>query len=196
MTISKSRAAAVATALAVIGASVGTAQAADAPDIPGDPLTVTCAELGIPEQACNTDMVTEDMIRAMLVAGPLTGAAMAPLMEAGAFGPPGALPPPPEMTPPAEGETPTMMVPTFDAAAYADMLAGGVTRTVVVEDLGLEVSVPVIDCRYAICLPRGVSGGPAFVDWDEVEMPPMPAPMPAMPGPAPADSGEETTEAE
>lgn len=155
--------------------------AADLPQVPAEPLTVTCAELGIPEQACDPEMVSAEQIRAMLVAGPLTGAAMAPLMEAGIFGPMGALPPPPEVEAPAEGETAPMFMPVFDAETYGEMLAGGVSRTVVVEDLGVEVSVPVIDCRYAICLPRGLTGGPAFVDWEEVDMPEMP-PMPEMPG--------------
>jgi hypothetical protein len=58
-------------------------------------------------------------------------------------------------------------------------MAAGVSRTVVVEDLGVEVTVPVIDCRYAICLPAGITGGPGFVDWEQVEMPEMP-PMPEM----------------
>lgn len=154
------------------------ARAADAPEIPGEPLTVTCAELGIPEQACDPEMITEEMIRAMLVSGPLTGAAMAPLMEAGVFGRRGALPAPPEVEAPAKGEMPPVFVPVFDAKAYAAMLASGVSRSVVLDDLGLEVTVPVIDCRFAICLPSGMTGGPGFVDWKEVERPEMPA----MPG--------------
>ena len=147
--------------------------AADLPDVPGDPLTVTCAELGIPEQACDPEVVTEDQIRAMLVSGPLTGAAMAPLMEAQVFGPRGALPTPPEVDAPAEGEMPPVFMPVFDVETYSEMMAAGVSRTVVVEDLGVEVTVPVIDCRYAICLPAGMTGGPAFVDWEQLEMPEM-----------------------
>ena len=64
--------------------------------------------------------------------------------------------------------------------AYAAMLDAGISRTVVVEDLGVEVSVPVIDCRFAICLPAGMTGGPGFVDWEKLEMPEMP-PMEEMP---------------
>lgn len=173
------RAALTAAALCAITVPTGIS-AADLPDVPGEPLAVTCAELGIPEQACNPEVVTEDQIRAMLVAGPLTGAAMAPLMQAGIFGPRGALPAPPDVEAPAEGEMPPMFLPVFDAETYAELLAGGVSRTVVVEDLGIEVSVPVIDCRFAICLPGGMTGGPAFVDWEEVEMPELP-PMPEMP---------------
>ncbi len=179
MTPITTRTARIAAALAC--AALPTAiHAADPPEIPGEPLTVTCAELGIPEQACDPEVVTEDQIRAMLVAGPLTGAAMAPLMEAGVFGHRGALPAPPEVAPPAEGEMPPMFMPVFDFEAYGSMMAAGVNRTVVVEDLGVEVTVPVIDCRFAICLPGGITGGPGFVDWEEVEMPEMPL-MPEMP---------------
>ena len=169
-----------AAAIAILSAGALPAVAGEAPEIPTDPLTVTCAELGIPEQACDPEVITEDQIRAMLVSGPLTGAAMAPLLEAGVFGPRGALPTPPEVDPPAEGEMPPVFMPVFDTGAYAGMLAAGVSRTVVVEDLGVEVSVPVIDCRYAICLPSGMTGGPGFVDWEQVEMPEMPE-MPEAP---------------
>ncbi|MCB1355782.1 MAG: hypothetical protein KDK53_04530 [Maritimibacter sp.] len=164
----------------VLTAGALPAGAGEAPEIPTDPLTVTCSELGIPEAACDPEVVTADQIRAMLVAGPLTGPAMAPLLEAGAFGPRGALPEPPEVDPPAEGEMPPVFVPVFDTAAYAAMLDAGISRTVVVEDLGVEVSVPVIDCRFAICLPAGMTGGPGFVDWEKLEMPEMP-PMEEMP---------------
>lgn len=152
------------------------AAAGDLPEIPDDPLTVTCADLGIPAEMCDSKVITADTIRGMLVSGPLTGAAMAPLVEARIFGRSGAVPPPPQMEPPAEGERPTPIRPVFDSEAYAEMMAAGVTRTVVVDDLGLDVTVPVIDCRYAICLPRGITGGPAFVNWEEVAMPPAPAP--------------------
>lgn len=175
-----SRTAGCAAALVLTAAGVLPAAAGEAPAIPTDPLTVTCAALGIPEAACDPEVVTADQIRAMLVAGPLTGPAMAPLLEAGAFGPRGALPAPPEVEPPVEGEMPPVFVPVFDTAAYAAMLEAGVGRTVVVEDLGVEVSVPVIDCRFAICLPAGMTGGPGFVDWEELEMPELP-PQPEMP---------------
>ena len=180
MTRTTARTARLAAVLVLTAAGSLPAAAGEAPEIPSDPLTVSCAELGIPEAACDPEVVTEDQIRAMLVAGPLTGPAMAPLLEAGAFGPRGALPEPPEVDPPAEGEMPPVFVPVFDTAAYAAMLDAGVSRTVVVEDLGVEVSVPVIDCRFAICLPAGLTGGPGFVDWEELEMPDMP-PMQATP---------------
>jgi hypothetical protein len=173
------RTARIAAALACAAAIPAAVHAAELPEVPGDPLTVTCAELGIPEQACDPEVVAEDQIRAMLVAGPLTGAAMAPLMEAQVFGPRGALPTPPEVEPPAEGDMPPVFVPVFDVETYGEMMAAGVSRTVVVEDLGVEVTVPVIDCRYAICLPAGMTGGPGFVDWEQLEMPEMP-PMPEM----------------
>ena len=160
-------------------------QAADLPEVPDEPLTVTCAELGIAPDFCDAEKVGADVIRNMLVSGPLTGAAMAPLMEAQVFGPRGALPAPPEVEPPAEGEMPPLFVPVFDFDAYGEMMDAGVSRTVVVEDLGVEVTVPVIDCRFAICLPSGMTGGPGFVHWEQVEMPEMP-PMPAAPD-APAD---------
>jgi hypothetical protein len=182
MTATETRIAVAAAAFA-ISAVPAALQAADLPEVPNEPLTVTCAELGIPEQACDPEMVTENQIRAMLVSGPLTGAAMAPLMEAQVFGPRGALPAPPELEPVEEGALPPMYMPVFDFDAYGEMMAAGVTRTVVVEDLGVEVTVPVIDCRYAICLPSGMTGGPAFVDWEEMEMPEMPM----MPG-APAEA--------
>ena len=161
-------------------------QAADLADVPNDPLTVTCEDLGILPDFCDAEFITEEAVRAMLVSGPLTGAAMAPLMEAQVFGRRGALPPPPDVEAPAEGEMPQVFLPVFDFEAYGEMMAGGVSRTVVVEDLGLEVTVPVIDCRYAICLPSGMTGGPAFVGWEEVDMPEM-APMPMMP-----EAAEET----
>ena len=185
MTINATRAALAATALAFATASPAALHAADLPEVPSEPLTVTCAELGIAPDFCDAEKVGEDVIRGMLVSGPLLGAAMAPLMEAQVFGPYGALPAPPEVGAPAEGEMPPLFVPKFDTQAYGEMLAAGVTRTVVVEDLGVEVTVPVIDCRYAICLPAGMTGGPDFVDWEEVEMPEMP-PMPGMPE-APAE---------
>jgi len=168
-------------------------QAADLPEVPGDPLTVTCAELGIAPDFCTAETVTEDMLRGMLVSGPLLGAAMAPLMEAQVFGPRGALPMPPEVEAPAEGEKPPLFVPVFDHEAYAEMMAAGVSRTVVLDDLGLEVTVPVIDCRYAICLPAGMTGGPGFVDWEEVDMPDFP-PMPMMHDAPAEDEGAEALE--
>lgn len=168
------RTAQTAATLAFATAIPAAAPAAELPAVPGDPLIVSCAELGIAEQACDREVVTEDRIRAMLVAGPLTRAAMAPLLEAQVFGPRGALPAPPEVDAPAEGEMPPVFMSVFDLKAYGEMMAAGVSRTVVVEDLGVEVTVPVIDCRYAICLPAGMTGGPAFVDWEEVEMPEMP----------------------
>lgn len=186
-TICRPALAAAGLALAALAAAPA---AAEMPEIPNDPITLSCDEIGIPPELCDPEKIDANALRQMLVAGPLTGTAMAPLMEAGVFGPPGALPPPPEMTPPAEGETPKVAVPSFDFDSYAEMMTGGVSRTLVVEDLGLEITVPVIDCRFAICLPRGLTGGPAFVSWDEVEMPQMPA----MPMHAP--DGEEAEEPE
>ncbi len=176
-TATRAALAAATLALATLPAS------AETPEIPSDPLTVTCAALGIPEEYCDPEKVTADQVRAMLVSGPLTGAAMAPLMEAGVFGPRGALPAPPEVEPPAEGEMPPVFMPSFDVEAYGEMMTAGVSRTVVVEDLGVEVTVPVIDCRYAICLPGGITGGTGFVTWEQVEMPEMPhmAEMPEVP---------------
>ena len=172
--------AALAATVLTLAAMPAAMQAADLPEVPSEPLTVTCADIGIPPEICDGGQVGEDAVRGMLVAGPLTGAAMAPLMEAQVFGPRGALPAPPEVDAPAEGEMPPLFVPVFDTETYAEMMAAGVSRTVVVEDLGIEVTVPVIDCRYAICLPSGMTGGPGFVDWEQVEMPEMP-PMPEMP---------------
>ena len=85
---------------------------------------------------------------------------------------------------------PKMLMPSFDADSYAEMMAAGVSRTLVVEELGLEVTVPVIDCRFAICLPRGMTGGPAFVSWEEVEMPEMPVMPMHMPAEGEAAEGE------
>ncbi len=180
MTSTTARAALSAAALCFSTVLPAATQAADLPEIPDEPLTVTCAELGIAPDFCDAEMIGEDVIRNMLVSGPLTGAAMAPLMEAQVFGPRGALSAPPEVEPPAEGEMPPVFMPVFDFDAYGEMMEAGVTRTVVVEDLGVEVTVPVIDCRFAICLPAGMTGGPSFVDWEEMEMPEMP-PMPGMP---------------
>ncbi|MCB1337221.1 MAG: hypothetical protein KDK10_07120 [Maritimibacter sp.] len=189
MTLPNSRPAlaAVGLTLALFGAAPALAEL---PEIPGDPITLSCEQLGIPAEYCEADKVDVDLLRQMLVAGPLTGAAMAPLMEAGVFGAPGALPPPPEMEAPAEGEMPKMLMPSFDADSYAEMMAAGVSRTLVVEELGLEVTVPVIDCRFAICLPRGMTGGPAFVSWEEVEMPEMPVMPMHMPAEGEAAEGE------
>ena len=48
------------------------------PRRPGDPITLSCEQLGIPAEYCEADKVDVDLLRQMLVAGPLTGAAMNP----------------------------------------------------------------------------------------------------------------------
>lgn len=166
--------AAIRTALASTALALATfglpavATAADAPAIPTDPVNLTCADLGIPPAACTADTVSEADVLQMILHGPAIQAVMAPLMEAQVFGPPGALPPPPATE---EGAAPEPMMPVFDAESYTGMLDAGVSRKVVVSDLGMEFDIPVVDCRYTICLPRYMSGGPAFVDWEKVPMP-------------------------
>ena len=170
MTSAAIRTALASAALAI--ASLGlpaAAGAADLPELPSDPLTLSCADLGIPPAACTPETVSKADVLQLILRGPALQAVMAPLMEAQVFGPPGALPPPPAA---AEGETaPEPVMPVFDAETYAAMLDAGVSRTVVVSDLGIELDIPVVDCRHAICLPPFLSGGPAFVDWEPVPMP-------------------------
>ncbi|PIE08421.1 MAG: hypothetical protein CSA74_02970 [Rhodobacterales bacterium] len=183
----------VALAAAFTLSTIPAVQAADLPEVPSEPLTVTCADLGITPDFCKAGNITKDALRAMVLRGPLRGPAMAPLFEAGVIGRRGALPMRPEVEAPAEGEMPPMLMPVFDFEAYAEMMSQGLKRTVVLDDLGLEVTVPVVDCRFALCLPAGLSGGPAFVSWEEFERPEMPMPMMPQTGEDTAAKGETET---